>query len=272
MVVDFLFLQLCSMILTSPSSFTTPPSGIISLVPSQTELLYRLGLDKQVIGITKFCVHPKHWLNEKQRVGGTKNPNIKLIQMMNPDLILANYEENRKEDIEELAKDFRVWITDVDNPDSALNMITDLGTLLHRRQEAENLGKIIIQKRQENYRNIKYKKQIKAAYLIWKNPYMTVGYDTFIHSMLLEAGLINVFSRETRYPQIDLTDSRLQEAVLILLSTEPYPFSQKDKEEMKMRFPDKQVIIADGEMFSWYGSRLIQAFPYISELRNMPGL
>lgn len=266
--MDFTFVHICSMILSSPEYFATPPSGIISLVPSQTELLFHLGLDNEVSGITKFCVHPPHWLKNKQRVGGTKNPNLSLIRSLHPSLIIANYEENRKTDIEELACDFPVWVTDVINLDTSLKMISDFGKLLHRKREAELVTEKILQKKWENDQALQNKKEISAAYLIWKNPYMTVGCDSFIHAMLKEARFSNVFATETRYPKIDMEDIRIQEAEIILLSTEPYPFSEKDVEAMKESFSKKQVILADGEMFSWFGSRLMKALPYFTSLRN----
>lgn len=238
------------------------------MVPSQTELLYALGLDEEVKGITKFCVHPPHWLKEKQRIGGTKNPNLPAIKALKPDLIVANFEENRKEDIEVLAREFPVWVTDVTNLDTAIQMIADLGKLLHKEKQALELGNKILSLKASKGHFLKNKKVLNAAYLIWKKPYMTIGGDTFINSMLLEAGMKNVFEGEKRYPEISLEDRGLKQAELILLSTEPYPFSHKDLEEMKEIFPQKEVLIVDGEMFSWFGSRILKAIPYLSGLRT----
>lgn len=261
-------MHFCPMILQSTSYFESLPARVISLVPSQTELLFHLGLSGEVIGITKFCVHPSQWRKEKNLIGGTKNPNLDRIISLSPSLIIANFEENRKEDIEALATLFPVWITDVFNLESALQMIGDLGELLHKGREAENLQREIREKQTQNSRMLRNKEFISVAYLIWKKPYMTLGGDTFIHAMLHEAKFRNVFGEEKRYPQISLSDPKLACADLILLSTEPYPFSEKDREEIKIIFPNKKVILADGEMFSWFGSRLREAFPYLTSLRN----
>src|SRR5438045_6010203 len=120
------------MIITSTKNFQHPTKKIISLIPSQTELLSYLGLEKEVIGITKFCVHPKEWFTIKTRVGGTKNLNIDLIKNLQPDLIIANKEENVKEQIEELAIDFNIWVTDVNTLKDALGMIKDVGELTNK--------------------------------------------------------------------------------------------------------------------------------------------
>ena len=117
------------MILQSTSGINYIPKRIISLVPSQTELLHYLGLEQETVGITKFCVHPKEWFNTKTRVGGTKAIKKDIIQQLQPDLIIANKEENVKEQVEDLAKDHPVWVTDVNDLESALQMINDIGEL-----------------------------------------------------------------------------------------------------------------------------------------------
>jgi ABC-type Fe3+-hydroxamate transport system substrate-binding protein len=251
------------MIITSTQSLITPPQRIISLVPSQTELLFSFGLEKEVIGITKFCVHPAKWFKTKTRVGGTKNINIDLIKKLRPDLIIANKEENAKEQIEELAKEFTVWVTDVTSLEDAFVMIKDLGELTHKPTEAITL----ISKIKTNFsqlQTINYKPQ--TTYLIWKDPYMTIGGDTFINDMMKHSGFHNLFENQARYPEISLEELKNADCQLILLSSEPYPFKQNHVDHLQKLLPGKKIFLVDGEMFSWYGSRLLQSPQYFKHL------
>lgn len=242
---------------------SSPPKRIVSVVPSQTELLYDLGLREEVIGITKFCIHPKEWFRIKTRVGGTKNLNIQKIKELKPDLIFANKEENRKGDIEELEKEFLVWVSDVHDLSSAYAMINDVGKIVGKENESTNLIKNI--KLQFN-KQAGNQRKIRTAYLIWKDPYLTVGNDTFIHQMLLYAGFENIFSDKTRYPQIDIQDIFENNCELLLLSSEPYPFKQKHIAELQSLLPNTKILLVDGELFSWYGSRMLKAPSYFQEL------
>ena len=258
------FFYFRQMIITSTQHFASPQK-IISLVPSQTELLSYFGLDKEVIGITKFCIHPAKWFTTKTRVGGTKNINIDLIKKLQPDLIIANKEENVKEQIEQLAKDFNVWITDVNTLADALLMIKDIGVLTYKSHESSALIALI------KNEFLKYKKpslKISAVYLIWKEPYMTIGGDTFINDMMKCCGLQNIYEDKTRYPEITLQELQSVNYQLILLSSEPYPFKQKHVDELQKMLPGKKIILADGENFSWYGSRLLAAPQYFKDLLN----
>lgn len=248
-------------------------SGIVSLVPSQTELLHDLGLNEEVKAITKFCVHPKTWLKSKIRIGGTKNIKIELIKKIAPDLIIANKEENVKEQVEELAKTFDVFVTDVNNLADALSMIRDIGTLTGKTTKALSIANQIEKKFQKLSQSVRTKQQIKAAYLIWQNPYMAVGGNTFINSMMTYCGLENIFTNVDRYPEINLEDFQnskggKSKCDLILLSSEPYPFKDKHAAEIQLNLPSKKIILVDGEMFSWYGSRLLKAAGYFKNLRE----
>ena len=249
------------------------PTRIISVVPSQTELLFDLGLEREVIGITKFCIHPQEWFRTKTRVGGTKTLNTSIIDSLEPDLIIANKEENTREEIEALATRYQVWTSDVMNLESALQMISSIGDLTNRNRQA---GEIVTKVREE-FQNLtnqlqKVKFKPRTGYLIWKDPYITVGGDTFINAMLHACGMKNAFGHLKRYPEIQIT--QLQEAgasgselcELLLLSSEPYPFSQKHIDELQMHLPKTSIELVDGEMFSWYGSRLIRAPAYFEQL------
>jgi ABC-type Fe3+-hydroxamate transport system substrate-binding protein len=234
-------------------------------VPSQTELLHDLGLEAEVIGITKFCVHPRKWFRNKPRIGGTKTIKILSIHNLKPDLIIANREENVKEQVEELAKNYDVFVTDVGNLAAAINMIHDVGLLTGKTREALQMAdKIEIQfKELQDITSIRRK--IKAAYLIWKDPLMAVGGHTFINDMMQYCGLENIFSSKDRYPKTTLEELRA-ECELILLSSEPYPFKEKHLKEMELQIPGTKIILVDGEMFSWYGSRLLKATNYFKKL------
>ncbi len=243
------------------------PSRIISVVPSQTELLFSLGLDKEVVGITKFCIHPLSWFKSKEIVGGTKVLNLKKIAELNPDLIIANKEENDKEQILELRQKYPVWTSDIISIDDSFDMIRKVGELVGRKSEATALTDKIqsnfqLHKREEN-------RKVKTAYLIWQNPLMTVNNETFIHAMLSEFGMENIYGDNTtsRYPEISLEQLQNDKPELLILSSEPFPFAEKHRSYFTENLPGCKVILADGEMFSWYGSRMVEAAAYIKNLK-----
>ncbi|MEP7165989.1 MAG: helical backbone metal receptor [Ferruginibacter sp.] len=256
------------MILTSAGQLPHKPSRIISLVPSQTELLHYLGLEDETIAITKFCVHPEAWFRNKTRIGGTKAIDIEKIRTLNPDLIIANKEENVKEQVEMLAEDFPVCVTDVNNLTDAYRVINDIGILTNRQKAASELVDIINMRFDPLIQTANTKNRIPVAYLIWKDPYMTIGGDTFISSMLETVGLRNIFADQTRYPEITVAQLKTRNCELILLSSEPYPFKQKHINELQKELPGTRIILADGEMFSWYGSRLLLAPDYFMTLMS----
>jgi ABC-type Fe3+-hydroxamate transport system substrate-binding protein len=239
------------------------PKRIVSLVPSQTALLYYLGLQKETIGITKFCIHPQEWIKSKTKVGGTKTINIEVVKKLNPDLIIANKEENVKEQIEELANNFNVLVTDVNNVDDALQMIIKIGQLTGKEQIAVSLTEKI---KSEFKKILQPEYLIKTAYLIWNKPYMTIGGDTFISDILTKCGLQNIFAHKKRYPQITIADLATAKCQLILLSTEPYPFKQDHINELQLQLPKTKIILVDGEMFSWYGNRMLLMPDYLNAL------
>ena len=239
------------------------PRRIISVVPSQTELLYDLGLENEIIGITRFCIHPDHWFRSKNRVGGTKDLRIERIVALQPDLIIANKEENVKEQIERLSTDYPVWISDVHDLTSAQEMIAQLGEITDRITKANEICEKILYAFEQINLPVK---PVRTAYLIWQHPLMTVGHDSFIHAMMQKAGLQNIFGEQKRYPEITLQQLQDARPELVLLSSEPFPFTQKHIDELQPHLPGTTLLLADGEMFSWYGSRMIQAPAYFNEL------
>lgn len=231
-----------------------PPRRIVSLVPSQTELLYHLGLDQEVIGITSFCVHPAHWHRTKTRIGGTKRLHLEQIRSLRPDLIIANKEENDRIQVQSLMAGFPVWVTDVHDLDTALQMILQIGTITGR-----NAAPLCTQI--STAFTTMPQQKLKVAYFIWKDPWMVAGGDTFISAMLEKAGFENVFKERLRYPEISLQELHQTDCQLVLLSSEPFPF----KTAHFSAFPGYRVQLVDGEMFSWYGSRLLGLPDYIRE-------
>ena len=246
-----------------------PPRSIISLVPSQTELLYYLGLREEVIGITKFCVHPEEWYNEKTKIGGTKNINFEKIELLKPDLIIGNKEENEQEQITSLSKTFPVWMSDIENITQAVECIRRLGEITGKEYRAKDLIQEINIKKEKLDLKIKNVKPKNAVYLIWNEPIMTVSKNTFIHHMMEVAGMKNVFENHTqRYPITSISEIKDKKPDLILLSSEPYPFKEKHIHQFKKYFPDSHILVVDGEMFSWYGSRMLHAFEYFEMLHH----
>jgi ABC-type Fe3+-hydroxamate transport system substrate-binding protein len=242
---------------------------IVSLVPSLTEYLWALGLTDEVVGITKFCVHPKEWYENKTRVGGTKQLNISKIKQLEPELIIANKEENTKEAIEQLQKEFEVVLTDILDIEGALEALSTIGKAVDKEQQAQQLiAEIKVRFSQQKGL---FKGQT-FLYFIWKDPYFLVGKDTYIHSFLSHFGLNNTCALE-RYPSLEDWKNHVETAdkapTYIFLSSEPFPFESKHIEQVQVLFPASQIILIDGEMCSWYGSRMLEAAAYMQQLAQM---
>lgn len=244
------------------------PKRIISLVPSQTELLVTLGLEEHIVGITKFCVHPAHLRKSKVVVGGTKKVHFDKIRELNPEIILCNKEENTLEMVLELEKIAPVHVSEIIDIEDALQLIEMYGKLFDRTQEANHLN-LKLRKKKSEFENEIPGLPKKVAYFIWRDPWMVAGGDTFINSLLKLNGWENVFENNPgRYPEIKPEELRSLEPDLILLSSEPYPFQEKHVEEMRQICP-AHIELVDGEYFSWYGSRLIPAFDYFKKFQKL---
>lgn len=250
-------------------TFESTPKRIVSIVPSQTELLYDLGLEDSIVGITKFCVHPIHFKTTKKIVGGTKNIRFEKVKELQPDVIIANKEENTKEIVEELSKICPVIVTDLKTIEDNLEMIVAFGKLFNKRIEAQKWTDKIDFAYQDFKQFIKDEPVKKIAYFIWKNPYMVAGKDTFINTLLELNHFENIYKEKGRYPEIDLKKIRLEgDPDLIFLSSEPYPFKDEDAFEVGRFTHHAKTVFIDGEMFSWYGSRILKAFEYFKQLHN----
>jgi ABC-type Fe3+-hydroxamate transport system substrate-binding protein len=244
----------------------TPPQHIVSLVPSQTELLAYLGLDDRVVGITRFCVRPEGWREQKTIVGGTKEVDIERVAALEPDLVLANHEENTPEDVDALADLAPVYVTDVPTVASALVMIRAVGRLVGRADAAGRLANAI----EECFDVLEDHAPIRAAYLIWRDPFMTVGHDTIIHDIMQRGGFTNVFGDRLRYPEVELDALAEAGPDVLLLPDEPFPFDQKPRfsADLHEALPNTPVRFVDGELFSWYGPRLLDTPAYLHALRR----
>ena len=238
------------------------PLRIISLVPSQTELLFELGLGERVVGITKFCVHPKEWFDSKPRVGGTNIVDFEKIAALKPDLIIGNKEENTKEDIVALEKDYSVWMSDIYTFEDALEMIFEVSGFTNSEEKGIEILRAISKAKAAFNEPTDLK---KVVYFIWNDPYMVVGKNTFIDDMLYHAGYVNVVM-ENRYLELSIENLKALDPEVVLLSSEPFPFKKKHVDALKKHLPEAEIKIVDGEMFSWYGSKLTKAFPYFASL------
>lgn len=235
------------------------PQRIVSLVPSQTELLVELGLVDRLAGVTKFCVHPKGLRKKKTTIGGTKNFDFDKIDSLKPDLIIGNKEENYKEGIERLSEKYPVWMSDIYDLEDAFQMMLGIGEVTGVFEKAEDLVRQIRD-------NLDFFPQPKGTvvYLVWKEPLMVAGKNTFIDEMLQKGGFLNLISKE-RYPELSIEELQALDPEYLLLSSEPFPFKQKHLNEFEILFPKTKVLLADGEMFSWYGSRLMFFKSYLDE-------
>lgn len=234
------------------------PLRIVSIVPSQTQLLYYFGLEDEVVGITKFCIHPEKWFRSKQRVGGTKSIDIEKVRALKPDLIIGNKEENERRNIDALSETAPIWMSDIFDLNDALNMIDSVGLMTNREEESLELTETI---RRGFKELIPIKKYKTVLYFIWNKPMMLAGTNTFIDSMLKECGFRNL-AHADRYPEA--TGEEIPD--LVFLSSEPFPFTEEHCQEFQKRYPDSKVVLVDGEFFSWYGSKLKDAPSYFKSL------
>ncbi len=242
--------------------FNSAVNRIVSLVPSLTETLVDMGLDNNICGVTKFCVHPNDLKKRVKIIGGTKNPRLHDIIALNPDLIIANKEENRQDDIKVLRQYAQVYVSDIKNFGDILEFLKFITRITSGKASQELTLQI------QNLKAPDFKQNISVCYLIWQAPYMSVGNDTFIHFMLERYGFSNVFSGQMRYPETSIAEIRDLNPDVIMLSSEPYPFRDQHKLELQTLFPDSLLVLVDGEMFSWYGSRILYADAYITNLYN----
>lgn len=241
-----------------------PAKRVVSLVPSQTELLYYLGIAP--IGQTVFCVHPKEKFQSAHKIGGTKKLQIDKIRALQPDLIIGNKEENVEEQIEELKSEFTVWMSDVNTLKQAYTMIDCVGQLIGKKEASNQLTASI----QSQFSRLITPNSLKPriVYLIWNDPYFGVARNTFIDDVLQKAGYINALDNLERYPQLTLQTLQELQPDYLFLSSEPFPFNGEHQSTLQSQLPNSKVMLVDGEAFSWYGNRLLHTPSYIENLNS----
>lgn len=240
------------------------PNRIVCLVPSLTEMLIDLGLRDKIIGVTKFCVHPLDIKTTAEVIGGTKTIKINKIDALKPDFILANKEENEFEVIEKLSKNHSVYVSDINTIDDLFQLIKDLNEIFKIPETSKELSENIKASFIKFRRKIENEPKLKVAYFIWKRPWMVAGSSTFINYMLELNNFENVYKDLHRYPEVDIEN--LKSVDYVFLSSEPFPFKDQHKSEFEV--DANRIEIVNGEYFSWYGSRLIEAFDYFQQLRD----
>jgi ABC-type Fe3+-hydroxamate transport system substrate-binding protein len=249
-----------------------PARRIVSLVPSTTELLCALGLADALVGVTVYCVEPRDVVRTKTRVGGEKDPDLDAIRALAPDLVIANIEENVREHVEALrAAGLRVWLTYPRSVAESLTMIRELGEVTG----AVDAARALLADLEPRYGDVRARLAGRRAtpvfYPIWREPWMTIGGDTYIHDVLATCGGANVFGDHARYPSITLDDVAARSPEVVLLPDEPFRFRRAHLRDFE-RFPglpavrDGRLHLVDGKRFSWHGPRLAEA------LRTIPGL
>jgi ABC-type Fe3+-hydroxamate transport system substrate-binding protein len=238
------------------------PRRIVSLVPSTTETIFALGASERVVGVTRFCVHPKEARERARIVGGTKDPRIEVILSLEPDLVLANQEENRREDVERLRERVPVSVFYPRDVEGAVADIRSLGRLLGEPEAAGALAEEIDRQR-TRLRAVQWK-PTRYLYFIWRRPYMVAGPETFIDALLAECGFENAAPQDRgRYPEMRIEEIEASGADVLLLASEPFPFEEKHRAELGT---DAETHLVDGELLSWHGARLRQGLPYLGSL------
>lgn len=242
-------------------TYAFPPKRIVSLCPGITDTLFALDLENEIVGRTRFCIYPKDKVTNVKAVAGTKDIKLESIQNVNPDLIIVEKEENTKEIVEELEQYFPVYVAEVQSVDDAYHMIEDIGNLTDRSATALRL----VQSIKQQFNDLPNTAGKRAAYVIWKKPYMVVGQDTYIQSLLERMGFVNPFVHfEGRYPVASIKDFQDAKLDILLLASEPFPFKEKHIAEFRKFLPDVEVTLVDGEMF-WYGPRMATAPLYMKD-------
>jgi ABC-type Fe3+-hydroxamate transport system substrate-binding protein len=250
-----------------------PPRRIVSLVPSITETLCGLGLADALVGITVYCVEPRAVVGTKTRIGGEKNPDLEKIRGLEPDLVIANIEENLRDHVETLRSwSIPVWVTYPRTVAEGIRLIADLGSVTGTEARASTMVGEIEPLYERVLNTAARRRPVAVFYPIWRGPYMTINRDTYIHDMLRVCGGRNVFAdRSERYPTVTLDEVAAQRPAVILLPDEPFRFRRAHLADFAgyadvPAVRDGRIHLVDGKPFSWHGPRIGDA------LRLLPGL
>lgn len=230
------------------------PQRIVSLVPSLTEWLFALWLNERIVGVTDFCTRPSNLVIHKVKVRGTKNPNRATIFTLKPDLVIANKEENRQRDVDALTTaGVPVYVTDIRSLPHAIDQLGALADLLGVAEAAQPYLDDI----RQAYTTLTVPQtRQRVLALIWREPWMAIGGDTYSHDLLERCGAHNAGADlPGRYPRFDLDDLSALELDRILLLSEPYAFSADDLPPLQAHF-NGPIDFVDGELLTWYGPRI----------------
>lgn len=248
------------------------PRRVVSLIPSLTESLFDLNLGDLLVGVTDFCVHPVDKVATLPRVGGTKTPDIPAIIRLEPELVFANREENRKKDVEALrAAGVPVWVT---YPRTVADVFFILWEIMERFGETSMVPRVrLIEQTFDLVQGVSkaQDRPVRVFAPIWKNPLMTFTQDTYLHDVLAVCGGENVFADlADRYPTVTLAQVEAAQPEVILLPSEPYAFSEADKAMFAVldipAAKHDRILLVDGSLLTWHGTRLAYT------LDTVPGL
>lgn len=250
-----------------------PPRRIVSLVPSTTETLCALGLGQALVGVTVYCREPRPVVAGKTRVGGEKDPDLDRIRALAPDLVVANIEENRREDVAALrAAGIPVWVTYPRTVLDGIAMVRELGQVTGTEARAAEIAGELERLYREAAEAAAARPPVAVFYPIWREPWMTINRDTYVHDLLQVCGGRNVFAdHPERYPRITLDEVAARRPEVILLPDEPFRFRRAHLRDFA---PYREVPavaagrirLVDGKPFSWHGPRIADA------LRTVPAL
>lgn len=240
------------------------PGRIISLCPSVTETLVKLGLQNELVGRTDYCYRPEGEIEEVRKIGGPKELDMSAIGELNPELIIAVKEENDRGQIEKLREKYPVFVFDVNTYAEALDMLIRLGEMTGKHKEATDLGDRI----DKAFAKIPQLETPRTfLYLVWKDPLMAAGKRTYINSVLSSHGFVNCLDNFIqRYVTLNVEVFKKLKFDMAFLPSEPFEFDEEDRKDILAFFPEADVRLVDGEAFSWYGYRMLHAAEYISEM------
>jgi ABC-type Fe3+-hydroxamate transport system substrate-binding protein len=250
-----------------------PPRRIVSLIPSTTETLCALGLGEALVGVTVYCREPAEVVQTKTRIGGEKDPSLEMIRGLAPDLVVANVEENRADHVATLRRwGIPVWVTYPRTVAEGIRMIRELGELTGTSERAVAIADKLETLQREVSAVTRQRPPVPVFYAIWRDPWMTIGRDTYIHDMLRVCGGANVFADHAdRYPRVSLEEMAAGHPEVILLPDEPFRFRPAHLRDFGA-YPDVPAVrngrihLVDGKPFSWHGPRIAEA------LRTLPAL
>lgn len=249
------------------------PRRIVSLVPSLTEILFTLGVGDAVAGCTIFCTQPPEGVARTTRVGGEKNPNLELIRELGADLVLANVEENVREHVETLRGwGIAVHVSYPRTVTEGIALVRELGQVVGADARGHALADALEARHRETRARLAGRRAPRVFYPIWRQPWMTLGRDTYAHHMLADCGGDNVFAgRAERYPTVTLEEVARAAPDVILLPDEPYRFRHVHRGDFAAHpdipaVRDGRIHLVDGKLLTWYGPRIAEALETVPEL------